>query len=355
MELPAALTPGADRRRGSVLGWVVPLLAAYVKDQGHDNAPIYQLAGVRGRDLKDPDLRVPETAAREAWRLAMAMTRDEALGLHIAAWLPKGALDLVEYAFRTSATLGDGLDRLAHYGRLVNDRLAGQVVRKGPGVRFVIGEADAKPLHPQRAEFTIALAVRLAREGTAAHLVPLEVMFAHPPPADLAEHHLFFKAPVHFSRDVNGVVFSDADRARRLHAADPALGVVIRKRLDKALVKLDGPADASTAARVRQLLVDGMGKEKRTIKTVGRDLGVSVRTLSRRLIAEGTSFTVIQDDVRHQLALALLGDQTVSIAEVAFFLGYSEPAPFHRSFKRWTGTTPQAHRRASGDGSITDL
>ena len=63
---------GTDRGRGSVLGWVVPLLAAYVREQGHDCDPILQLTGIRGRDLKDPDLRVPETASREAWRLAAA-------------------------------------------------------------------------------------------------------------------------------------------------------------------------------------------------------------------------------------------------------------------------------------------
>jgi hypothetical protein len=66
----------------------------------------------------------------------MAITKDEAIGLHVAQWLPRGSLDLVEYAFRTSATLGAGLDRLARYGRLINDRLAVDVVRTGPGVRF---------------------------------------------------------------------------------------------------------------------------------------------------------------------------------------------------------------------------
>ena len=75
-------------------------------------------------------------------------------------------------------------------------------------------------------------------------------------------------------------------------------------------------------------------------------MGLSARTLSRRLGEEGTSFRNIQDEVRRELALALLGDPGKSIAEVAFFLGYAEPAPFHRSFKRWTGTTPQLHRRA---------
>ena len=340
--------------RGSVLGWVVPLLAAYLRAQGHNADPILQLSGIRGRDLKDPDVRVPETASREAWRLAMTATRDEAIGLHVAQWLPRGALDLVEYAFRTSATLGDGLDRLARYGRLINDRLAGQVLRTGPGpgVRFLMGDADAKPMPPQRAEFTIALALRLAREATSIHLVPLEVTFAHPAPADLTEHRDFFRSPLHFSSGLSGMVFSEADGARALRAADPPLAAVIQRHLDKALAGLDrldssaGAAEPpSLAARVRRLLIDRMGHEQQTVTSIGHEIGMSARTLSRRLAAEGTSFREIQDGVRRHMALALLGDPNVSIAEVAFFLGYAEPAPFHRSFKRWTGKTPQAHRR----------
>jgi AraC-like DNA-binding protein len=325
---------------------VVPLLAAYVKEQGHDAAPILQLTGIRGRDLKDPDVRVPETASREAWRLTMAMTGDEAIGIHVAEWLPRGALDLVEYAFRTSATLGDGLDRLARYGRLINDRLAVHVLHTGPGVRFLIGVADARPLHPQRAEFSIALALRLARDATAAHLIPVEVLFAHPAPEDSTEHQAFFGSPVHFSSGSNGMVFSEADGARVFRAADAALSAVIRRRLDRALDGMDRPADSSTAARVRRLLIDGMGQEQPSVTTIAREMGVSARTLSRRLVEEGTSFRHTQDEVRHHLAVALLADASVSIAEVAFFLGYAEPAPFHRSFKRWTGTTPTLHRQA---------
>jgi len=176
------------------------------------------------------------------------------------------------------------------------------------------------------------------------------VLFAHAAPADATEHHEFFRSPIRFSSGVDGMVFADADGTRKLQAADPALGLIIRRRLDQALEKLDKldrDADASTAARVRRLLIDGMGKDKQSVQTIGREMGLGARTLGRRLIEEGTSFRAIQDQVRHHLAVALLGDASVSIAEVAFFLGYSEPAPFHRSFKRWTGTTPQAHRKAT--------
>ncbi len=339
-------TAGPDRGRGSVLGWVIPLLADYVRQHGHSADAILQLTGIRGRDLNDPDMRVPETASREAWRLAMTMTGDEAIGLHVAESLPRGALDLIEYAFRTSATLCDGLDRLAHYGRLINDRLSVHVLRTGPGVRFFMGVGDARPLPRQRAEFGLAVALRLARETTATQLVPVEVLFAHAAPADSTGHEAFFRSPVRFSSGVNAMAFSDADGARTLQAADAALGAVIRRRLDQALNKLDRPAGASTAARVRRLLVEGLGQHKQSITTIGREMGVSTRTLSRRLVEEGTSFRQIQDQIRHQVAMSLLGDATVSIAEIAFFLGYAEPAPFHRSFKRWSGLTPQNCRRA---------
>ena len=85
----------------------------------------------------------------------------------------------------------------------------------------------------------MALALRLARDATAVHLVPTEVLFAHAAPADSTEHHEFFRSPIHFSSGVNEMVFSDADGARVFRAADAALGAVIRRRLDKALDKLD--------------------------------------------------------------------------------------------------------------------
>jgi AraC-like DNA-binding protein len=62
------------------------------------------------------------------------------------------------------------------------------------------------------------------------------------------------------------------------------------------------------------------------------------------LTEERTSFRAILDDVRAELARALLHDRTLSIADVAFFLQYSEQAAFHRSFRRWTGQTPQNYR-----------
>ena len=103
----------------SVQAWVLPYLIRWVEEQAADASAIRQLPGMA--DLTDPDLRVPEGSVDAAWRLAASLTHDAAIGLHVAEWLPRGALDLVEYAFRSSAALVTALQRLVRYGRVVSD------------------------------------------------------------------------------------------------------------------------------------------------------------------------------------------------------------------------------------------
>ena len=86
----------------------------------------------------DPNVRVPEAVTETAWRLAATLTRDEALGIHLAESLPRGALDLIEYALRSSPSLGEGFDRLARYGRLLSDRVAARTHGKGDSLLFLV-------------------------------------------------------------------------------------------------------------------------------------------------------------------------------------------------------------------------
>ena len=210
-------------------------------------------------------------------------------------WLPRGSLDLIE-CIQEQRNAWRRLNRLARYGRLINDRLAVHVLPTGPGVRFLMGAADAKPLHPQRAEFSIALALRLARQATAAHLIPVEVLFAHAAPADRTEHQAFFSSPIHFSSGVNGMVFRDADGARALQAADAALGAVIRRRLDKAR-KTRQTGRACRRLNLHAARMPVVDRRHGKGETVGHDDGldgIERADASRRLAEESTSFRDIR-------------------------------------------------------------
>ena len=113
---------GNLRRRGpSVQTWVFPHLITWLESRSIDAAPINRLLGIV---TNDPDRRVSESTAEAAWRLAATMTNDAAIGVHVAESLPRGALDLIEYAVRSSPSLASGLERLARYGCLVSDRVA---------------------------------------------------------------------------------------------------------------------------------------------------------------------------------------------------------------------------------------
>jgi Arabinose-binding domain of AraC transcription regulator, N-term len=155
---------GREHRRAviapSVQGWVLPHLIAWVESRSVNASPIRRLFG-RTR-LVDPNVRVPEAVTEKAWRLAATLTCDEALGIHLAESLPRGALDLIEYALRSSPSLGKGLDRLARYGRLLSDRVAARTHAKEESLLFLVHDSATTPLHPARAEF----ALETAKNGT---------------------------------------------------------------------------------------------------------------------------------------------------------------------------------------------
>lgn len=330
------------RARGpSVQTWVFPHLIAWLESQSIDAAPISRLPGMGGND---PDRRVSESTAEAAWRLAATMTNDAAIGVHVAEWLPRGALDLIEYAVRSSPSLASGVERFARYGCLVSDRVAARTESNDSGLQLIIRDVGSSVVHPARAEFALALALKLARDVTGVPIVPVQVAFAHHRPDDVSAHQQFFRVPVRFAAGTNTMIVSAVDVARPLPGADAALSAIVRRRLDQVLPDAVLPTSASLSGRVRRMLVEDLGQTTLTADAVAKALAMSRRTLTRRLGEEDTSFRAILDDVRAELSRALLQDRSLSIADVAFFLQYSEPAAFHRSFRRWTDQTPQNYR-----------
>jgi len=216
----------------------------------------------------------------------------------------------------------------------------------GSGLLLVVSDTGTTPLHAGRAEFAIALAVKLARECAGVEIVPRLVCFAHDRPADLAEHERFFRAPVQFNSGSNSMVLDAADVSRPLRGADAALEAIVRRRLEKVLSAREVSDSAPLSARVRRAIVDHLGRMMITPDGIAHIFGISRRTLSRRLAEESTSFTEIFDEVRLSLARSMVQDPGLSIADIAFFLQYSEPSAFHRSFRRQTGMTPRAYRGA---------
>ena len=114
--------------------------------------------------------------------------------------------------------------------------------------------------------------------------------------------------------------------------------------LRRRLSELD--ATASTADRVRAVLLELLPGNAATIEKAAERLGLSKRTLQRRLEEEGENFRTLVNRVRESLARHYLANTTMSGAEIAFLLGFEDPNSFYRAFQLWTGQTPDSARNA---------
>ncbi len=150
--------------------------------------------------------------------------------------------------------------------------------------------------------------------------------------------------PVHPGGAWNGFLLTRDMCALKLRRRDPVLRDVLERQ---AREYERSPGTDDPLSRVGRALSVRMTGKPMGIADVARDLGTSPRTLQRQLAASGQSFNVLLDATRRRAAEQYLSDARLSIAEVAYLLGYSEPAAFHRAFRRWTRMTPQAFRRAA--------
>jgi AraC-like DNA-binding protein len=336
----------ASRRpagHATVAAWGLRVLMDYLDTHRVDTVAIRSRTGLVGVDLDHPERRLPEGVPREVWRLAAEATGDEAIGIHVAEARTPAAFGVLEYAFRASPTLGDALGQVARYARVMHDRITVRLAPEGDGVRLTGEVPPSHPVNRYQTEFFLATWLRLARDTCAPDIVPLDARFAHPAASNPEEHRRFFACPVHFGQPVIGLLMARGDLERPMRGADPGLAALLGRQLDKLLVSL--PPDPSVSARARLLVKDDLPSGSASVDRVARQLAMSVRTLARRLEAEGTSFRLLLDSVRRELAFAHLRDPGLELAEIAFLLGYSESSAFHRSFKRWTGRTPLEFRR----------
>jgi AraC-like DNA-binding protein len=312
---------------------------------GLDAASVLSAVGADPAVLGDADARLPHSLLLAIWDEAVARSGDDAFGIHVAEQIRPGAFDVLDYAIRSSATLGEGFGRLVRYHRILHDAAAVELRVEGDRARLLHSlPAEAGPLPRHAAEFILAGWLVVARQATGLDFAPLAVSFRHAAPEDLGEHQRVFRAPIGFSQPTNGIVIRRGLLDTPLVQSDPGLCAVLEPYVRELLDRV--PAATSLAHRVRHLVADGLPSVT-SAEAAARKLGRSRRTLNRQLGREGVSFQSLVDDLRHELALRYLADPRMAVAEVGFLLGFSEASAFHRAFKRWTGLTPAEHRRGS--------
>lgn len=315
-------------------------LIATAAEEGQDADAIAREACIDREALDDRDARVPLAALHAAWEALLRRAPRLGAAIRGAHRYAPGDYGLVGFVAMNSATLGEGLGHVVRYIGLYVDEPA--LVARGSTLELAY-----------RTPFPDRLGLRMATEATLAELLhgartlagediaPREITFTHGPPDDTSIHESFFRCPVRFSAQKSELVFRAEDLARPLAKADPQLGAFLCGIANEALEKrADDPLD-----RVRSIVAEELQRGVPTLTIVAKRMATSERTLRRRLDESGTSFREMLDASRAELARRYVADPRLSLTDVAFMLGFSEPSAFVRAFKRWTGTTPAVARR----------
>src|SRR5262249_54990866 len=151
------------------------------------------------------------------------------------------------------------------------------------------------------------------------------------------------RAPVQTRSSWNGWALSRAGWELPMRRRDDVLRAWLETKASK-IVATQSKTE-STADQVRRVFGTRMAGGDMRIEAVAHRLAMTPRTLQRRLAEEGTTFDAVRDVMRKSAAETLLAESTLTLGEVTYLLGYSEPAAFHRAVKRWHGVGPLALRK----------
>ena len=253
---------------------------------------------------------------------------------------------LLYYVMASSQTLGDGLKRVARYSQITNEAV---VVRYQEGNRLIIGLSySGVPRHSDRhqIEFCMFGVLRVCRMLTGQKLVPQHFSIAHHRSGAISEMARFVGTKVEFGADTDEFALNVGARELPLIHSDGYLNDLLLKNCEAALPHRRSDL-SQLRTRVENTISPLLPHGRVILGEVARSLGMSKRTLARKLSDEALNFTEVLQQLRRDLAHRYLDDHKLHVSKIAWLLGFKEVSAFTHTFKRWTGKTPSQMRTAA--------
>ncbi len=286
------------------------------------------------RALENRNARIPLVSYFDMLEEVAAAT-DEHLGLHLAMEQPHG-IEILGFLMTTSATFGDALRALTHFQRLLYDGQPYRITDEAEFVVMSVGRCDR--LHPAERHMVELLCYELTAGSLPFFGCAIEDARVELRSPKRAFGRTFLEAlgdQVRFGAPEDRILIPRAELGKALSGSNPAMRAYFERQLASALAELPPPTLAEQVrAFIERNLERGPGLHDAAVA-----LGLSARTLQRRLQEQGVTVRALVEDARKACAEEVLL-QAGTVARAARRLGYSEPSAFHRAFKRWTGRRP---------------
>lgn len=299
-------------------------------------------SGILEAQLSDPDARIDFARQELMWHAIQGGLPHDEPGIALGRALSPASFSALGYLLQTSTTLGEALESAMRYQRLVGE--GGQVVIEAQAEIIWVSYRPLNPELPATRARALALLGFWARQLRAllSGLQLAGCRFMHSQPQRLTEYETAFACPLQFDTPDYALGLPKALIDAPLPQANPPLRDLLRQHAEGLLARLPS---ASISGRVVALLGEQLTRGEPGRAALANELGLSERTLQRRLSEEGSSYQQLLADTRRQLAERYLGEGNLPATDIAALLGYSEPSVFFRAFRHWTGLTPGEYRQ----------
>jgi AraC-like DNA-binding protein len=327
----------------SAAGTVSRLACARAMSAGIDVAPLMVKAGVTRKQVEDDSVRIAVKSQIKFVELIADALLDDFLGFHLGRDYDLRELGLLHYVLNSSDLLGDALRRAERYSTMVDEGMSLRVhERKELSVTCkYVGVERLSDRH--QIEFWVTGLVRACRQLTGRRLLPIYVGLVHRRKGGASELVRFLGCDVEFGADTDEVAFPGAVKQIPVVSADPYLNKLLIKYCEEAR-SYRKAGRLTFRVGVENAIAPLLPHGRARADEIARQLGMSLRTLERRLRSEGLTFGGILSELRCNLAKRYLREEDLPISKIAWLLGYQEVSGFTHAFKRWTGKTPREAR-----------
>ena len=328
-------------RDASVGGIKLHLGAA--KRLGLNPAEHLRSAGIDPSELDEPDARIELYRAVALIESIAAAAPVTSYGLWLGEHFHPSQIGVVGHLLMSASTVREALALYCRYQRIVGGAFDWRLHPAEHGQCLLeMREMRLTPIAVLAQEWSPAAVVATVRTLSGDPVTPVRAEFEHSAPPYQAAYTAVFGCPLHFEAGRTALVFRDADLEKPAIYGDPSLAAQFEQICKHVLARLD--VDSPVSNQVLGVLLKQMAGEEPSITTVAKQLAMSTRSVQARLQEEGTNYKDLLAQARRRLAEQHLRNPSMSIAEVSFLVGFSEPSAFHRAFKRWTGSTPATFR-----------
>ncbi|MGE9764988.1 AraC family transcriptional regulator [Pseudomonas sp. PDM20] len=298
-------------------------------------------------ELRTPLVRVPLFLSRRFWDLAERSSGDAAIGLLAGKRFVSTLTNGLTYLFDVAPTLEAACTYFARYFPYFNGSLRIELRAEGDGVALVLSECGALLSGRQSREYTLVGICSLLRRKLLASGIAqdplLGIRLPGHAPADTDLYEQTLRAPLHWCSDASEIMLQLQPALFRhpLSPANPELEATLVRIVEQARGQTQRTLLDEAADHIAVTLAEGA-----SFQSFCETCHLTERTAARRLLSHGWRYSEVLDEQRRYMALDLLGESALSLAEITDQLGYGDMQSFSRAFSRWYDSSPGAWRNA---------